>query len=226
MEQIAADTGGIAYMNQNEIDHAVALSVSDGTSYYSMAYYPTDKNWDGKFRDVRLRVDRPDVHLRYRRGYYAVDSLKTMLQRTNSADSDLISVLQGEFLPATMITFDVRVVPPAPSASVSVPVEFLVNLNTLSFESADHGKRRYVADFHLAAFATDGKLTAHVDKRLEAAPTKEEYEQLRQRGLPFQTSVDLPPGCYHLRLVVRDSRTGSMGSLEIPLTIEKARRED
>lgn len=223
VEQIAVDTGGIAYMNQNEIDHAVALSASDGTSYYGLAYYPSDKNWDEKFRAVQVKVDRPGVHLRYRRGYYAVDALKDVRQKPNGADPDLASIIQGEFIPATMVTFDARVIPPAPSDSMSVPVEFLVDTNTLSYEPTPNGGRRYLADFHVAAFAPNGKLIVHIDRRLEAAPTREEYERLRQQGLPFRTSLDLPPGRYQLRLVVRDSRTGSPGSLEIPLVLDSRR---
>ena len=226
MEQIAADTGGTAYMNQNQIDHAVALSVSDGASYYSLAYYPNNKNWDGKFRPVQVKVDRAGVRLRYRRGYYAVDSLQTAQRKVNGADPDLAFALQGEFFPATMVRFDARVIRPAPSPSMRVPIEFFVDTNTLSCDATANGKRRYSADFHVGAFSADGRLVAHIDKRLEAAPTKEEYERLHQQGLPFQTSLNLPQGRYRLRLVVRDSQTGSLGSLEIPLAIEKEGRGD
>jgi hypothetical protein len=53
-------------MNQNQIQHAVALSAWDGD--YS-AYYPSDTNWDGKLPSVQVKAHPPGLRLRYRRGY-------------------------------------------------------------------------------------------------------------------------------------------------------------
>src|SRR5205823_6195886 len=56
MNDLAQQTGGRAYYNRNDIDRAIALSVQDGSTYYSMGYYPEDKNWDGKFRKIQVKV--------------------------------------------------------------------------------------------------------------------------------------------------------------------------
>jgi len=60
MEEFATETGGVAYMNQNEISRAVALSVTDGSTYYSLAYYPSNKDWNEKFRSLQVKVGKSD----------------------------------------------------------------------------------------------------------------------------------------------------------------------
>jgi len=226
MEEFAKETGGVAYMNQNEISQAVALSVTDGSTYYSLAYYPTDKDWDGKFRNIQVKIARADVHLRYRRGYYAVDTLGSSKPTKAAAEADLASALQGEFVGATSVVFDARVIPPPPAPSMSLPIEFLVNADTVSYEPATNGGRHYFLDFHIAAFLPDGKIAAHVDKTFDASASPNEVERIRQHGLPLQTALDLPAGSYVVRLIIRDSRTGLMGGLEFPLVLAGAGKEN
>ena len=217
MEDFANETGGIAYMNQNEISKAVALSAADGSSYYTLAYYPTNKDWSEKFRNITVKVARPNTRLRYRRGYYATDSARGKA----IAEADLTASLQGEFVGETSVIFDARVIPPAPGATVNVPVEFLVNTNTLSYEPGPNGTRHYMLDFHVSAFASDGKVAAHLDKTFNATATAAENESLLQRGLPLKAALDLPAGTYRMRLIVRDGRTGLLGSLELPLVLDQ-----
>jgi VWFA-related protein len=130
MQEIARATGGLAYINRNDIDRAVALSVSDGSSYYTLGYYPTDKNWDGRFRTIEIKTDRKDLQLRYRNGYFAVDPTRPD-ENPKARDNDLTLALRNDPMPSTMVIFDVRIVPPAWGTTMAVPVDFLVNTDTL-----------------------------------------------------------------------------------------------
>lgn len=71
LEDVASTTGGKAYYNTNDLKRVIAEVVSDGSSYYTLAYATTNKKWEGQFRSIKITVDRPDVHLQYRNGYYA-----------------------------------------------------------------------------------------------------------------------------------------------------------
>src|SRR5262249_33083627 len=73
MNDMAERTGGRAFYNRNDIDGAIRQSVRDGSTYYTLAYYPSNKKWNGKFRKIQIKVNRPGVKLRHRLGYYAVD---------------------------------------------------------------------------------------------------------------------------------------------------------
>src|SRR5262249_36426476 len=73
MLDIAEKTGGHAFYNHNNLNGALRSDIEDGSTYYTLAYYPSNKNWDGRFRKVQVNALRSGVKLRYRVGYYAVD---------------------------------------------------------------------------------------------------------------------------------------------------------
>jgi VWFA-related protein len=223
MEEVAASTGGQAYFNRNDIDHAVALSVADGGASYTLGYYPSNKNLDGNFRTIQVKVSRPGVRMRHRRGYHAVDLVQQFHGESDKDEnSELMLALHRDPMPATMVIFDARVVPPPLSARMTLPVEFLVDSNSLSYDPLPDGGRKFDVDFHAAALAPDGRVVAHADTRLLAPADRTKYEQIRREGLPLRTQLKLPTGRYQLRLLVRDNRTGFMGSAEIPIALELA----
>lgn len=71
LDQIADDTGGTAYYNTNELVKAFQSAVSNGSNYYSLTYAPTNPNFDGKLRHIRVMVNGKGYHLAYRHSYYA-----------------------------------------------------------------------------------------------------------------------------------------------------------
>ena len=74
MEQIAAETGGKAFIETNDFADAVADVVENGSSYYTVAYVPNRKKFDGRFHTFDVRLDKASYKLAYRRGYYADDA--------------------------------------------------------------------------------------------------------------------------------------------------------
>jgi VWFA-related protein len=74
MDTLAAETGGRAFYNTNGIVQAVNDATSSGANYYTLTYTPADRNWNGAYRNIKVKlVDAPpDLKLTYRPGYYAV----------------------------------------------------------------------------------------------------------------------------------------------------------
>jgi VWFA-related protein len=83
LDQIADATGGKAYYNTNGLKETLAEIVNNGSNYYTLAYATTNQKWDGKFRHIKIEVNRPGVMLQYRPGYYAVD--RTALEQRQLA---------------------------------------------------------------------------------------------------------------------------------------------
>ena len=67
MREVAAETGGKTYMNQNEIKLGVSLAAADGKASYAIGYYPENKKWDGKYRSIKVKVTHGDTEVRYRK---------------------------------------------------------------------------------------------------------------------------------------------------------------
>jgi VWFA-related protein len=71
-EQIAAQTGGEAFFDINDLAAALGNSLEGGENYYSLVYSPTDKKLNGKFRRIRVELARKGYSLSYRQGYFAI----------------------------------------------------------------------------------------------------------------------------------------------------------
>ena len=71
MDEIAEQTGGKAYYNTNDFTRVIEDVIRTGSSYYSIAYGTTNTKWNGEFRSIRVTVDRSDVQLQHKNGYYA-----------------------------------------------------------------------------------------------------------------------------------------------------------
>jgi VWFA-related protein len=217
MKQVAGETGGKVFINQNDLDHAVALSVADGASYYLLGYTPVGKP-DDKFHKIEVRVNRPGVTVRARHGYYGVplgEDAKAAKQR----EAELGMAMQYGSPGATGITFDARVVPPSPAAKMKVGVDFIVDPSTISSEDAGGGNKRLALEFHAAAYGPDRKIAGQKDVAIKPTLKAAEFASIQQQGLPYHVDLELPPGRYTLRLGVVDQRSGFVGTAELPLVL-------
>lgn len=86
LRTIAGATDGMAIVNQNDIAVALKRVIADLTSYYLLGYYSTNTKLDGKFRSIKVRVKRPGVDVRARRGYRAPTTEEVAASRTVSAE--------------------------------------------------------------------------------------------------------------------------------------------
>jgi VWFA-related protein len=66
---LADNTDGTALIDTNNIDGGLQRIVADLSSYYLFGYYSTNSRLDGRFRNITVRVKRPGVRVRARRGY-------------------------------------------------------------------------------------------------------------------------------------------------------------
>ncbi len=87
MQDMAAATGGKAFVNTNGLTKAVATAIDEGSNYYTLTYTPSDYVRDGKLHKIKVEVARPNVTLAYRHGYYA-DAPATAGKPVHPAVSD------------------------------------------------------------------------------------------------------------------------------------------
>ena len=73
---LAIDTGGLMIRNENNIGRALNTIAADSSTYYVLGFSPSSTTWDGKFRAVEVRVKRPGVRVRARKGYLALAPMR------------------------------------------------------------------------------------------------------------------------------------------------------
>ncbi len=239
MENLAKATGGLAIFNTNGLSDAVAKVESIGENYYTLAYSPKDKHYDGNFRQLQVRVDLPDVRLDYRRGYYADDPAKSAGRSLVIHSSPLHAVMLRGAPDSTQIPFRLQVKqamrqpdPARPSdrlgnnaAALKGPVvrydfHWTVDLNSIVFTTADNGLRHAEVDATLAAYDADGQTINDIYSALPLNLNDAQFARLLKSGLPMKQTLDLPVGNVFLRAGVVDPSNGHTGATEFPLAIE------
>ena len=69
LRTLAEATDGIAVLNNNDLDTGLKRISDDLSSYYLLGYYSTNGKLDGRFHSIKVRVKRPGVDVRARKGY-------------------------------------------------------------------------------------------------------------------------------------------------------------
>lgn len=85
---LSVDTGGMMIRNENDIGRALERIAQDAGRYYVLAYQPANTNFDGKYRAIEVRVRRPGVRVRARRGYLALEPARMLIPRPIAAPSE------------------------------------------------------------------------------------------------------------------------------------------
>ena len=68
---LSEQTGGLAIVNRNDVAGGLGRIVLDNSRYYLLGYYSDESRWKGKFLKIDVRVKRPGMEVRARRGYPA-----------------------------------------------------------------------------------------------------------------------------------------------------------
>ena len=71
IEDVADRTGGKAFYNTNGLKQAMAEVLESGSNFYTIAYTPTNKYWDGNYRNIKIEMSQSGLKLEYRPGYLA-----------------------------------------------------------------------------------------------------------------------------------------------------------
>ena len=206
MREMARETGGRAYVNQNEIRVGVERAFADETAAYTIGYYPENKKYDNKYRSIKVKVKKDGVEVQNRRGYYAIDPTQV---KGYNPQQEVTSAL-GDVVPSTMVSFTAQVKPPA---SNSVPgkigVTYLVDANTISAEDASGGKHLNLIFY--ASIFSGGKIVSTNSQKVDQTFDANTYQQIVQKGIMLHMDLDPKPG--QLRLAVQDARTGLVGTI-------------
>jgi len=212
MNNMAESTGGKSFMNSNDLVLGLRNGIEDGSSYYTLTYYPENKNWDGQFRRIQVKSSRPNVSLRYREGYYAVDPEKLNKQDSDAVAENFSRLLELDSPTATQVVFQAQVQPPSDKTK-KVVVTFHIDPRTLAFEKKDNGVEFAKLSCTVWAYGKDRDKPTMSSGTVTANLSASEYQQMmQQRFLPCDRQLDLKPGTYALRMGVLDRASNKIGT--------------
>jgi VWFA-related protein len=201
---IAAATGGKGYVNTNNIEGALKDSFDDGTSYYTLGFYPKGELANPQHH-LNITVNRPGIDLRYRKNYVLRDYGK-MDDRERAQDFGLALELNSP------LTTELFFIAEPKQRDANVEIRFAVDAQKLLFETDKDGKQSAKVDFVVVAYDKDGTPLKTAYKSVESSLSEDGYRKVLQNGFPGDLTIALLPGQYSVRLGVRDSRTGALGT--------------
>ncbi len=210
LRTLSTDTGGTAIVSTNNFAAGFDRIVQDNSTYYMLGYRAQPKH-DGKFHDITVKVTRPGVQIRARKGYYAVKTDLTKLPAAPPPDPLRDMLLSPMALRGLTMRATADVVKgPAQQSIVQIAVE--IDGNNLGF---DEKNGTFVNKVEWSYMVLDGAGAAKTNGRRTAdfALTPKNKEAVAEHGLRFATEFELPPGRYQFRVAGKEGIGGRTGSV-------------
>ena len=227
LQTLAEGTGGFAAINRNDFTDVFQRIVRENSTYYVLGYYPANDRRDGKFRRIEVRVKRPGLQVRSRRGYVAPRGRApdTRAAGANPLDAAAASAL-GSPVPMSGVPLRVTAAAfkgPAPNASVAVTVEMRVDAFTFAEKNGKFVDRVEVAFSALDVSGKGRPAQKHV-VAMDLSP--QTYAAARERGFRVLSELMLPPGRYQVRVAAAEEESSRSGSVFYDLEVPDFQKSD
>lgn len=215
MFRMARETGGEFYQNYNQIDVAMATVLERTSVTYILAFQAQDLALDGKFHKLRVRLkDEPKgVRLVHRPGFYPPKPFtqQSGVERQLATAAEIVGGAAG----GSFLTSVLAAAFPAPGSQAYVPV--LIEVDGPSLLSGHDGDT-LVTELYAYALDAEGQVRDFFARKLEL-DTKDNREALLAAGFKYGGHLDLEPGEYVVRTLVRNGMTGESSLSETTVTV-------
>lgn len=219
MANLSSDTGGKAFFDSNDFAPAFQRMQQDTAAYYVIGFRSGDTRRDGAYRRLSIKINRSDVKMEYRPGYYAPADFKHSNKEdrerelTDQLASDLPATDVAVYLQALYFRLD--------ESRYYIPISILVPGSQIPFVK---GGDRDKATLDVIGEVKDSGGHRIGDARDTIKLAIDQSQQVRQKNIQYSTNFTLLAGKYHLKFVVRENETGRMGSFETDITVPDLRK--
>jgi VWFA-related protein len=216
---LSADTGGKAFFDSNDFSGVFSQVQKDSSVYYVLGFTSNNPAKDGRFRHLKVTVNRPDLELDFRSGYYAGRDFEHL----NRADRE--QQLEDE-MAAQLPSVDVPLYAGASyfrkdDSHYYLAVSLVIPGSQIPFvteKDKDNATIDIIGEALESGKFPVGRLRNTVKLAVEST------REVRRKNVQYNTSFLLAPGSYHLKFVVRENQTGHMGSFETDVRIPDLRK--
>lgn len=212
----AKSTGGELFENFNDLSDAMNTMLERTSVTYVLAFQPASLDWDGSFHRLRVELKGPNARgarLVHRPGYYAPQpyDARAGMERVVDAASQVVAGRDGGAMDLAVLAVPFAM--PKENAYVPVLVE-IAGDGLLAGASS----QPVPAELYVYAFDSQGSVADFLTQTMGVDVAKVR-PTLEQTGLKFFGHLELPPGDYSLRVLVRNGTTGASGLRNVPLRV-------
>jgi VWFA-related protein len=216
---LSSDTGGKAFFDSNDFSGVFSQVQKDSSVYYVLGFMSNNPLKDGRFRRLKVQVNRPDLKVDYRAGYYAGRDFEHL----NRADRE--QQMEDE-LEAQLPRVDVPLFAGAAyfrqdDSHYYLAVSLVIPGSQIPFVT-EKDKDSATIDI-IGEVRESGKFpVGHLRDTVKLAV--DSTRQVRRKNVQYNTGFVLAPGSYHLKFVVRENQTGRLGSFETDVQVPDLRK--
>ena len=216
LASLSQDTGGRTFYDLNDLGEAFQQIQAENSSYYLLGYSPKNTRSDGKFRRIRVEVDRPGVKVEARPGYFAPKDFRQFTREDKELQLQQALELDQAFLdlPFVVDTAYFR----EPDKNYNVILAAKIPGAAVSFLQKS-GRHETEFDFVWRVLDAKDKAAGYLRDTLPVKISDATFQQVMSGNLLYEGSMILPAGDYRLKVVVRENQTGKMGTFEQPLVL-------
>ena len=216
---LAADTGGKAFMDTNDLSGVFSVVQKDTSAYYVLGYTSSNHLRDGRYRRLKVQVNRPDAKLEYRAGYYADRDYQHM--KLTDREAQLEDELAAELPETDVALYAGAAYFRQDDSHYYLAVSLVIPGSQIPFVQAkdkDNATIDIIGDVLESGKLPVGRLRDTVKLAVDSS------QQVRRKNVQYNTGFVLAPGNYRLKFVVRENRSGRMGSFETDVRIPDLRK--
>jgi VWFA-related protein len=210
LQLFAENTGGKAFLGSNNLVQSFRQAIQDDNSYYMLGYYVSRSSTKPGWHQIAVTTSRKGAHTRYRNGFFFSRDTSTTSARQD-VQLALISPLDFVGVPVSVSWSGSRAGKSA--GKTTMQFDLVMPPNFASVDESD--QNRMVVDIAAVARNANGEAVAEFSQRIETHLKSGGLEQIQHNGMTYRNGLQLPPGQYTVRFVVRDSignRTGSVAA--------------
>ena len=223
MYSLAADTGGKALFDVNDLSLGIVNAQKAYNSYYIIGYYSTNSSPDGKFRKINISLKETSAKLDYRSGYFG----PKVFGKFTTADKERQledALMMGD--PITDLTIQMEVnYFQLNHAEYFVPVFMKIPGRELALARKGGAERTsidFIGEIKDEYGATMQNIRDKVDMKLSGATA----QQWAKVPIEYDTGYTLLPGTYTIKVLARDDETGRIGTYMNKFVIPNLNKED
>ena len=221
---LARDTGGKAFLDNNDLSAGIVQAQKSIASYYILGYYASNTTLDGKFRRVKIWLNNGvAAALDYRQGYFS----GKQFSKFTSADKERQledALMLGDPLTELTIAMEVDFFQ-LNRAEYFVPITVKIPGRELALArrgGAEHTRIDFVGEIKDDFGATVTNVRDKVDIKLSG----ETAAELAKRPIEYDAGFTLLPGKYVIKFLARDDETGRIGTYQSAFVIPNLNKEE
>lgn len=223
LSYLANETGGIAYINQNNLRYGLTKALEDQGGYYLIGYQPDSNTFDPKkirFNTFSVKIKREGLNVRYRSGFFGITD-KSVAENDQIPAQKIYSALTSPFTKNEITLSLNTVLGDDPKSGQFIRSLIYVNGKELVFIKEPDGKRKAKFDIVAMTFGENGVPIDQFAKTYTVQVNEKTYQQILATGFIYNIPVLIKkPGAYQYRIALRDTNSEKVGSasqfIEVP----------